>query len=71
MAARMCALVFAMVVLGGVTRLTGSGLSMVGWEPVSGILPPLDEAAWAAEFERYKRSPEFIEELRKCFREMR
>ncbi len=57
----MCALVFAMVVLGGVTRLTGSGLSMVGWEPVSGILPPLDEAAWAAEFERYKRSPEFIE----------
>ena len=36
-----CALVFAMVVLGGVTRLTGSGLSMVGWEPVSGAIPPL------------------------------
>ena len=43
-----------MVVLGGVTRLTGSGLSMVGWEPISGIVPPLGEAAWAAEFERYK-----------------
>ena len=36
-----CALVFVMVVLGGVTRLTGSGLSMVDWRPVTGILPPL------------------------------
>ncbi len=56
----MCVLVFAMVLLGGVTRLTGSGLSMVGWEPIGGILPPLNDAAWAAEFERYKQSPEFI-----------
>lgn len=54
-----CALVFAMVVLGGVTRLTGSGLSMVNWKPVSGVLPPLSEAAWAREFEHYRDSPEY------------
>ncbi|HEX5787254.1 MAG TPA: COX15/CtaA family protein, partial [Woeseiaceae bacterium] len=54
-----CALVFAMVVLGGVTRLTGSGLSMTEWDPVTGILPPLSDAAWEAEFARYRRSPEF------------
>ena len=54
-----CALVFAMVVLGGVTRLTGSGLSMVGWEPVSGAIPPLTQEAWESEFARYKGSPEF------------
>ena len=54
-----CALVFAMVVLGGVTRLTGSGLSMVNWKPVSGILPPLDQAAWEREFDHYRRTPEY------------
>ena len=54
-----CALVFAMVVLGGVTRLTGSGLSMVDWKPVTGVLPPLSEQAWQDEFSRYQRSPEF------------
>jgi len=54
-----CALVFAMVVLGGVTRLTGSGLSMVHWKPVSGVLPPLNQAAWEREFEHYKSSPEY------------
>ena len=53
------ALIFAMVLLGGVTRLTGSGLSMVAWEPISGILPPLGDAAWDAEFTRYRESPEF------------
>jgi cytochrome c oxidase assembly protein subunit 15 len=53
------ALVFAMVVLGGVTRLTHSGLSMVHWEPLTGWLPPLGEAAWQAEFEHYKRYPEY------------
>ena len=47
-----CALVFAMVVLGGVTRLTGSGLSMVEWQPVYGILPPLSEAADSAASKR-------------------
>jgi len=57
----MCAMVFAMVVLGGVTRLTHSGLSMVNWHPVSGWLPPMDEAAWLAEFENYKQCPEYQE----------
>jgi len=54
-----CALVFAMVVLGGVTRLTGSGLSMVEWQPVYGILPPLSEAEWQDVFEKYQQTPEF------------
>jgi cytochrome c oxidase assembly protein subunit 15 len=54
-----CALVFCMVVLGGVTRLTGSGLSMTDWRPVTGVLPPLSEAAWAEEFASYQASPEF------------
>lgn len=54
-----CALVFAMVVLGGVTRLTGSGLSMVDWKPVTGVLPPLSEAEWLKTFEMYQQSPEF------------
>ena len=53
----MCAMVFAMVILGGVTRLTHSGLSMVDWHPISGWLPPLNEAAWLAEFENYKQFP--------------
>ncbi len=54
-----CALVFAMVVLGGVTRLSGSGLSMVDWRPVTGILPPLTDADWQKTFEMYQQSPEF------------
>lgn len=53
------ALVFAMIVLGGVTRLTESGLSIVEWRPVTGILPPLDEAAWNAAFEAYQTYPEY------------
>ena len=54
-----CALVFAMVMLGGVTRLTGSGLSMVHWRPVTGILPPLSESEWMQAFAAYQLSPEF------------
>lgn len=54
-----CFLVFCMVILGGVTRLTGSGLSMVEWHPVSGVLPPIGDAAWLAEFDSYRQSPEF------------
>lgn len=54
-----CTLVFAMVVVGGITRLTGSGLSMVAWEPISGILPPLSDAAWLAELDRYRQFPEY------------
>ena len=52
-------LVFAMIVLGGVTRLTNSGLSMTDWKPVTGWLPPLSHEAWMAEFERYKAFPEY------------
>ena len=52
-------MVFAMTVLGGMTRLTHSGLSMVTWEPLAGILPPLSPEAWVEEFENYKQFPEY------------
>lgn len=52
-------MIFAMVVLGGVTRLTRSGLSIVVWEPIRGTLPPLTKEQWEGEFARYKRSPEY------------
>jgi len=55
-----CALVFAMVVLGGVTRLTRSGLSIVEWQPLVGTIPPLNEADWMDLFEKYKRTPEYL-----------
>ena len=54
-----CALVFAMVVVGGVTRLTHSGLSIVEWQPIVGTLPPLNEAAWQETFGKYKQTPEY------------
>lgn len=54
-------LVFIMVVVGGVTRLTESGLSITEWRPVSGTLPPLTEADWQAEFQKYQRIPEYQE----------
>ncbi len=53
------AMILVMVVLGGVTRLTESGLSITEWQPVSGILPPLSDAAWQAEFARYREIPQF------------
>ena len=55
----MCALVFLMVIVGGATRLTDSGLSITEWKPVVGAIPPLSEAAWLAEFEKYKLIPEY------------
>jgi heme a synthase len=55
----LCGLVFAMIVLGGVTRLTGSGLSIVDWRPIMGAIPPLSDEAWQETFELYKRTPEF------------
>jgi len=54
-----CALVFAMVILGGVTRLTGSGLSMVEWDPIFGVIPPLSQEEWTHVFELYRQSPEY------------
>ncbi len=53
-------LVVAMVVIGGITRLTQSGLSIVEWKPISGIIPPLSEQDWMVEFNNYKTSPEFL-----------
>lgn len=55
-----CTLIFAMVVLGGVTRLTHSGLSMTDWHPVHGIVPPMNEKEWLEEFAQYKQSPEYL-----------
>ncbi len=52
-------LVAAMIVVGGLTRLTDSGLSITEWKPVTGAVPPLDLASWTSEFEKYKASPEF------------
>src|SRR5712691_6402147 len=54
-----CGMIFVMVVLGGVTRLTLSGLSITEWQPVVGILPPLSPAAWAAEFDKYQHIPQY------------
>ena len=53
------ALVFAIVVVGGVTRLTRSGLSIVEWQPLAGALPPLGDAAWQELFAKYRGTPEF------------
>ena len=52
-------LVFVMVVVGGITRLTESGLSITEWKPISGTLPPLSDAAWLEAFEKYKQIPEY------------
>src|SRR4030081_2990995 len=52
------ALIFAMVLVGGATRLTESGLSIVEWKPVTGTLPPFNEAQWAQAFEGYKAIPQ-------------
>lgn len=52
-------MIFAMVLIGGITRLTGSGLSMVEWRPLIGWLPPLGEAEWQAVFDKYKQFPQY------------
>ena len=53
--------VVAMVVLGGATRMTNSGLSIVEWKPVTGVVPPLSEGQWLAEFEKYQQIPQYKE----------
>ncbi len=55
----MCGLVALMVIVGGATRLTDSGLSITEWRPVTGAIPPLSEAAWQEEFAKYKTIPEY------------
>jgi len=54
-----CAMIFLMVVIGGLTRLTFSGLSITEWQPISGIIPPLSHADWMAEFARYQQIPQY------------
>ncbi|HEY1363788.1 MAG TPA: COX15/CtaA family protein [Xanthobacteraceae bacterium] len=55
------ALVFITLIVGGATRLTESGLSIVEWKPVTGVLPPLDAAGWQSEFDKYKTIPQYRE----------
>jgi len=52
-------LVFGIIVVGGVTRLTESGLSITEWRPITGILPPLSHEEWVTEFQKYRATPEF------------
>ncbi len=54
-----CLMVFALIVVGGVTRLTHSGLSIVEWQPIIGTLPPLNELQWQEAFDKYQLTPEF------------
>lgn len=54
-----CAMIFLMVVIGGVTRLTESGLSITQWQPIEGVLPPLNEAQWNDAFARYQAIPQY------------
>lgn len=56
-------LVLAMVVVGGATRLTESGLSITSWKPVSGIVPPLSDADWQAEFDAYRQIPQGVQNV--------
>jgi len=52
-------MVLVMVAVGGITRLSGSGLSITSWEPISGVIPPLTDQAWQAEFDGYKQIPQY------------
>ena len=56
-----CTLIFIMIILGGLTRLTHSGLSMVNWQPFTGWLPPMNDIEWKHSFNLYKNSPEFLQ----------
>lgn len=53
------ALVVVMIAVGGLTRLTDSGLSITEWKPVTGALPPMDAVTWESEFEKYRAIPEY------------
>jgi cytochrome c oxidase assembly protein subunit 15 len=54
-----CAMIFAMIIVGGATRLTHSGLSIVEWQPLVGTLPPLNQSDWEATFAKYQETPEY------------
>jgi cytochrome c oxidase assembly protein subunit 15 len=57
-------LVVTMIAVGGLTRLTDSGLSITEWRPVTGAIPPMSEADWMAEFEKYRASPQYVHQNR-------
>lgn len=57
-------MVFAMAVIGAITRLTESGLSMVEWKPMIGAIPPLNSAQWQHVFDLYQQTPEFLHKNR-------
>src|SRR5438552_3036597 len=54
-----CFLIFSMVVLGGITRLTGSGLSITKWDILPGAIPPLNAEQWQKTFDKYKATPQY------------
>ena len=54
-----CAVIFTMIIFGGLTRLTQSGLSMVDWRPIMGVIPPITSAEWQDTFDAYKSYPEY------------
>jgi heme a synthase len=56
-----CVLVFAIIVVGGITRLTHSGLSITEWQPIVGTLPPLSDADWQVAFDKYRKTPEYLQ----------
>ena len=56
-----CLLVFTIVVVGGITRLTRSGLSIVEWQPIAGVVPPLNATDWQEAFSKYQQTPEFAQ----------
>ena len=58
-----CATIVAMIVVGGITRLTESGLSIVDWRPIMGAIPPLNHADWEKAFEAYKQFPQYHKEF--------
>lgn len=55
-----CILIILMIILGGITRLTQSGLSIVKWEPIMGTIPPLSDSEWEQSFDEYRKTPEFV-----------
>lgn len=57
-------IILAMVTIGGLTRLTGSGLSITEWDPIMGAIPPLNDAAWAEAFAKYQKIPQYVLENR-------
>src|ERR1700680_1608101 len=61
-----CTLVFALIVVGGVTRLPHSGLSITEWQPIVGTLPPLSESQWNEAFAKYQVTPDTRQEILGC-----